>query len=134
LSFKRQSCTYNEVEQQEKLKYWKDILTLDQWDIVAKIVRVQDMDLEQSQGNINYRICGLEAIVKQMNPIDWSNTDFSYDMEVSLVHELLHLLFARFKHEGEDGELEEQVINIIARALVGLKREGLVKENEKESN
>jgi len=129
MSFKRQLCTYGESEQQEKLKYWKDVLTLDQWDIVAKIVRVQDMDLEQSQGNINYRICGLEDIVKQMDPIDWGNTDFDYDMEASLVHELLHLLFAKFKHEGEDGELEEQVINIIARALVGLKREGLSTSN-----
>jgi hypothetical protein len=123
MSFKRQLCIYDEVEQQEKLKYWKDILTLDQWDIVAKIVRSKDMDLEESQANINFRICGLEAIVKQMDPIDWHNTDFDYDMEASLIHELLHLLFAKFKHEDEDGELEEQVINIIARALIGLKRQ-----------
>jgi len=134
MSFKRQSCTYDEVEQQEKLKYWKDILTLDQWDIVAKIIRVRDMDADESQGTINYRICGLEAIVKQIDPIDWSTADFDYDMEASLIHELLHLLFARFKHEGEDGDLEEQVINIIARALVGLKREGMVNKNGKEIN
>lgn len=123
MSFKRELCIYDEAGQQEKLKYWKDILTLDQWDIVAKIVRANDMDLEESQGTINFRICGLEAILKQMDPIDWHNTDFDYDMEASLIHELLHLLFAGFKHEGEDGDLEEQVINIIARALVGLKRQ-----------
>lgn len=129
MSFKRQLCIYDKVEQQEKLKYWKNILTLDQWDVIAKIVRVKDMDAEDSQGTINFRMCGLEAIIKQMDPIDWDNQDFDYDMEASLIHELLHLLFARFKHEGEDAELEEQVINIIARALVGLKR-----QNDKEGN
>jgi len=126
MSFKRQSCTYDEKEQQERLKYWKDILTLDQWDIVAKIVRVKDMDLEDSQGTVNFRTCGLEAIIKQMDPIDWDNTDFDYDMEASLIHKLLHLLFAGFKHEDGDAETEEQVINIIARALVGLKRQNVV--------
>jgi len=124
MSFKRQLCIYDESEQQKKLKYWKDVLTLDQWDIVAKITRDKNMDLEKSQGTVSYRLCGLEALIKQMDPIDWESTDFSYDMEVSLVHELLHLVLAPMEVEDSHKVHEEQAINIIARALVGLRRDG----------
>lgn len=107
---------------------WQGILRLMDWDVHVKLVRGWEMGTPLAQSDTH--IEGNRATVKL---VEWRDipdderTDAAFtDMEHSLVHELLHVMFAPFegKVPGESLEHEflEQSINKLAYALVGLKR------------
>ena len=109
------------------LKEWQKILRLQDWEIVLKISRHDDMGLDEVCGSSNWVLARGEAILKLLDPIDYSSDIvFPQDQEVTLVHELLHLHYAPFSENFERGSLEhialEKSIEVTAKALVALKR------------
>lgn len=109
--------------QLEKLRdYWQQVLRLQDWDIIIKIKRGYEMG--NDCGNVNYQGYSKKAIINLLDPDDYSNEDFAYDIEETLVHELLHLRFSGAVNNASDGSAssnaEEIAIDQTAEAFVEL--------------
>lgn len=118
--------TFNNEELQVMLKLWVERMKLQEWDIRASIIRGKDFILGDSCGEVNFLLSKAQATIHLLDPIDYpSDTAFEQDMEVTLVHELLHLKFAAF--QPEEGTLKhdlfERAIQTTAEFLVGMRRE-----------
>lgn len=122
---------YETAEQlEEACWWWQHELRIGDWDIKPELVRGYDLGDKLASANIH--LDGNRATVKLVewrDIPDGERTDAAFtDMEHSLVHELLHVMFAPFegKVPGESLEHEflEQSINKLAYALVKLKRRG----------
>lgn len=114
------------IEDEKTLKeltdYWVKVLRLENWEIVTKIKRKEDMNLSECQGEVRYVFVHRQALITLMDPIDWDNKDFEQDMESTLIHELLHLSFANIT--GEEGELDKfqhQLLCDMEDALMDIK-------------
>ena len=102
---------------------WKQILGLQNWEIV--LLLVGHLSINGLQGNCTYTITSRQAIIKLLNPEHYDNDDFPYDMEETLVHEMLHCYFSMLDIHLENSladHIHEQNIDLLANALVGLKR------------
>ena len=116
---------YEEVE--EKLRAWQKILRLQDWFVEVEIVRKHEMEWHTSKGEVWTRTNANRALIKLLDPVDDTcpKTD-PYDMEETLVHELLHLHMDRFEPPKEDtirsNELE-RTIDTLANVLVNLYRD-----------
>ncbi len=101
---------------------WQLRLGLLDWDITVKVVSYNDI---QGWGCINWNLTEKAADMKLMHPDDASPDAIRpYDIEATLVHELLHLHFAPFAADAETLEetFQEQAINALSRTLVKLQR------------
>lgn len=115
------------------LAKWQGILGLSDWKLIAKIVRAGEWS-GNCQGDILIVGSRLEAGIRLLDPLDWkSECWFPQDHEMTLVHELCHLIFHPYVREVDDAneELakrlytqEEQAIRRLERALVMLDRRG----------
>ena len=108
------------------LRKWKKILKLNNWEILAEIVREDCMDNRGDAGEVNYYMETGYAEIKLLDQVDWASKQ-PHDMEKDLVHELLHLHFAPFR--PEDGEslqfiMWERAVETLARILVKERRRG----------
>ena len=109
------------------LEEWKSILHLEQWDIELKRSRQRDFLEGDNQGEITFNKVECQAIIHILDPFDWVDTPFKQDMEKTLVHELLHIIYADFEPEDPNSlqyTLWHRSIDSMARALVSLKRRG----------
>jgi hypothetical protein len=111
------------------MKEWQEILRLQDWDIILRIARRDDMGLDEVNGTCTWTLPRNEAIIKILDPIDYPNDCiFPQDQEVTLVHELLHLHYAPFSDQFTRDSLEyiglERCIDVTAKTLVSLKRKG----------
>ena len=103
------------------LAEWQKILRLQDWEVKIRFVRGHEID--DYQARIIHHDNHKQATVKLRDPIDWTSKDFPEDSELDLVHELIHLHTATFERKESEGSMgAEQAIELIARALVGLKR------------
>ena len=114
-------------ELQEVCAEWKRRLRLDAWDIVINLYRQREFfSEEECVGENTYDLRKCESVIRIIDPLDYpTNTRFPLDMEVVVVHELLHLLFATFEPEEKtlSHDMWEQTIERLAKALVCTKRE-----------
>ena len=114
-------------ELQEVCAEWKCRLRLDAWDIVINLYRQREFySEEECVGENTYELRKCESVIRIIDPLDYpTNANFPLDMEVVVVHELLHLLFATFEPEEKtlSHDMWEQTIERLAKALVYTKRE-----------
>jgi hypothetical protein len=116
------------LEQAEALCLeWQRTLRLQDWQIKVKIARGNGLDLPEGiQGRCEWVIKRRSAFIRLLDPVDWDKTClWPQDMEVTLVHELLHLHMApfdEFKVGTPKDVAVEQAIVAISNALVTLKR------------
>lgn len=118
---------FNPDRLEELLEEWKSILHLGQWDIELRRSRQVDFLEGDNQGEITFNRVECQAIVRILDPIDWVDTPFKQDMEKTLVHELLHVIYADFEPEDSNSlqyTLWHRSIDSMARVLVSLKRKG----------
>lgn len=115
-------------EQLEKLcEEWKKILSLQAWEIHVKIVRVSEFANKNGVAHVHMEREHNEALIRILDPLDYpSNTPVPQDMEHSLVHELIHILWDvtidSFDPAHEAHVQWERSINLTVRALLKLKR------------
>lgn len=102
--------------------HWQRTLRLQDWDIVVKLRPFREMI--NCVGETTYNRSKKQAIVTLLDPDDNDgNDDFPYDMEQTLVHELLHLHFEDGGNTPEECPVDfEQGINAVSAALVALNR------------
>lgn len=118
--------TLTQVEAEERLHFWQQLLRLGDWKIRVELVRARAIDDELGRVHSNMM---RDALILLMEPDDippYSSAHLANsDMEVNLVHELLHL---RWKDVGwndkttPEGRAEEAAVEAIAQALVALER------------
>lgn len=103
------------------LKMWQKRLGLEDWKIEVKIVRL--WELEQSTlAHIDWSTPKHTALIKVLNPADYElpADKIPGDMELSIVHELVHLHLSVLPLNKSSRAAEEQVVATIAEALVSL--------------
>ena len=108
---------------QQSCREWQQILGLMDWDVLVKIVSYEEID--EVSGRVDFAINNKTADISLIKPEGYPFDALRpYNMEETLVHELLHLHFALFNVEsGLKAIAQEQAINAIAKALVSLKRQ-----------
>lgn len=106
---------------QQECQDWQRTLKLSDWDVNAKLVPHREMP--DAVGHIRWDLDEKSADIRLITPEDYQSDALRpYNIEETLVHELLHLHLATFDMSDEPKRLAlEQAINAIARALVKLK-------------
>jgi hypothetical protein len=104
---------------------WQKILHIQDWQVKPRLARYYDMP-DGKGGHISFSRPHRTASIKILDPADYDPTwtNFPEDIERSLVHELIHLVFAVFdQHFGDDLiRLEEIAINSLERSLIEMDR------------
>lgn len=104
---------------------WQQRLGLAHWKVAVRYARMADMN-EHRDGEIEFVRPRLEALIQILYPLDFPPGPHVQDVEATLVHELLHLLWAPVQPQYEESEeyiAFEQAINLTARSLVTLRRQ-----------
>ena len=104
---------------------WQERLGLSNWEIGIQICSSETLELPEVQGTNIVSLETERALITILAPEDYPPTPFEQDMEVSLVHELLHIPL-KYIARPERGTLEhihlEAFIERTARLLVLLSR------------
>ena len=105
---------------QECCRQWQQLLKLQDWDVS---VTIESLDNEDIEGDVTWVLEKKFADIRLTS--EHPDAMRPYDMEQTLVHDLLHLHFAPFdaKSKTVKAIAQEQTINAIASALVNLKRQ-----------
>jgi hypothetical protein len=106
------------------LHVWQKRLRLEDWKIDVKIVRVWELE-QGTLGHIDWSIPHKTATIKVLNPADYElpKDKIPADIELSVVHELVHLHLSVLPLNKSSRTAEEQVVSMIADALVNLEHE-----------
>lgn len=105
------------------LKVWQKRLHLEDWKVDVRVVRSTELRPE-TLGNLKWNSVSKTATIKVLNPVDYemSAADVPEDMEYTVVHELVHLQLSSLPRDLNRKDVEEQVVNRIADALMQLER------------
>jgi hypothetical protein len=114
---------------QDWLKLWQKRLRLEDWKIGVKIVRIWELE-HGTLGHIDWSSTHKTAVIKVLNPADYElpADQIPADMELSIVHELVHLHLSVLPLNKSSRGAEEQVVSMIADALVNLEHHEPPKE------
>ena len=104
-------------------RMWQKRLHLEDWKVEVKIVRIWDLE-QGTLGHIDWSVPHKTAVIKVLNPADYElpRDRVPADMELSIVHELVHLHLSALPLNKSSRNAEEQVVTMIANALVDLER------------
>ena len=105
------------------LHLWQKRLRLEDWKIDVKIVRIWDLE-QGTLGHIDWSVPRKTATIKVLNSADYElpKEKIADDIELSVVHELVHLQLSALPLNKGSRAQEEQVVSMIADALVNLER------------
>jgi hypothetical protein len=114
-----------ELQARALLREWQDESKLRDWTILLEIrssIELKDI------GDVNVTEEKRCAYIRMMDHRDHACQEEMepYDMETTLVHEMLHVAFAPFSNCEKGSHqhmIQEQSIDAIAKLLVGMKRE-----------
>jgi hypothetical protein len=100
---------------------WQRRLGLSEWKIQTKIVRISGLP-RGTIANIHWSLPKRTATIKVLDPVDSSlpQNEIVRDAELSIIHELVHLSFAKLPLDGNDTGLEEEAVKRISTALLAL--------------
>ena len=100
---------------------YQKLLKLQDWEIIVRLV--DQRDIPGREGDVRYNSVARVAYIKIPTPDTW-NSGFVMqyqDMQTTLIHELIHLMFVHVTPEFEKGsaqhELWERGIDCIAKAF-----------------
>jgi hypothetical protein len=110
------------------LAFWKEVLGLQPWAIQIMFDRAENLGGTLA-AHIDYAPAKESGVLRLRDPRDWYGFAWKQDVEVSIVHELLHLIFWPFDHHERTALAEvheEQIVERLARSLVSLRRRGSI--------
>jgi hypothetical protein len=107
----------------QKLWLWQQRLRLQDWTISVKLARASDLR-PKTLGNINWDRRERSAVISVMDPDDYKYAGHAMldDMEMTIVHELVHLHLSGLPRNDDTKKVEEQAVNLLAEALIKLDR------------
>lgn len=119
-----------EDELRQKCAEWQKIMGLQDWYVKAFVMRNRDMSASDKQGECEWNMPNKTAVIRLLDPIDRDQDIFiPYDMEITLVHELMHLHmcpFDNFSDSTLECKMLEQAVEATAHALVWLSRKAVL--------
>jgi hypothetical protein len=104
-------------------RWWRDALGLQSWTLDVSYSRFYAMD--NAYGRTTIKTCLKFAAIQLKPSLDAEDFDANFDIEQTLVHELLHI---KLWHHGFndtetiEGRLDEQVIDTLSWSFVNLRR------------
>lgn len=113
-----------EAQANEQLRFWQSVLRLQDWIIELQFWPHEALGTEVSR--VLYSRNQKTAIIALRYPEDLGPVEKDWlpgeagDYDMSIVHELLHVLFTDM--ESKQNIAEEQSCNILSRAIVNLYR------------
>jgi hypothetical protein len=112
-----------EAQVVEWVQTWQSRLHLDDWKIETRIVRTSELKPD-TLGNLKWNSSARTATIKVLNPADYDipASEVPEDIEYTVVHELVHLQLSVLPRDLNRKDIEEQVVNKIADALMALER------------
>ena len=116
-----QPVTVDEFQVDKWMQNWKKRLSLQDWVISTVIVRSSDLK-PNTLGNLKWNSETKTAIIRVLSPADYdiAPSEIPADIEYTVVHELVHLQLAALPRDTSTKNVEEQVVNRIAEALMAL--------------
>ncbi|GIO36211.1 hypothetical protein J41TS12_10720 [Paenibacillus antibioticophila] len=125
-----QEVILTEEELRIRCTEWQKILRLQDWIVVLEIKRGRDMPINNVCGSCSWELTQKMAAISILDPIDYPPDSIApNDMELTLVHELLHLHFCSIEPDGAS-VAGEQAIESISWGLIALARRGGETKNE----
>ncbi|MGA2712130.1 MAG: hypothetical protein ABSG41_03410 [Bryobacteraceae bacterium] len=106
-----------------RLVVWQPRLKLEGWRISVVMTRQSDLP-PKTMGGIRWDKSKKSAVIWVLDPSDYRLPfrEMLDDMELTVVHELVHLDLAALPHGQASRSSEEQAVNGIAQAMLGLDR------------
>lgn len=117
----------NQEELEACLSKWQKILRLQDWNVHVEVKRERDMEMEGRCAELSCQEPTRHAWIVIRDPTDYPDTAAEpQDMEMSIVHELLHIYTRPFDLPGQGPKhiAEEWLIEAVCHALVRLSRQG----------
>jgi hypothetical protein len=107
----------------DKLAVWRQRLKLDDWRISVAMARQSDL-APKTLGGIKWDKPKKSAVIWVLDPSDYRLPfrEMLDDMELTIVHELVHLELASLPRSQASRSNEEHAVNGIAEAMLGLDR------------
>ena len=107
----------------DALHVWQERMNLKDWDIHVELVRADKLE-PKTLGNIHWDTDVKKATIDVLSPLDYQlpYNAMLADMEVTVVHELVHLELASLPRSDASRRVEEHAVNEIANALLRLAR------------
>jgi hypothetical protein len=111
----------SDVEVQAWLKNWQSRLHLEDWAVSVRVVRSTELKPD-TLGNLKWDSAAHTATIKVLSPLDYdlSPSETTEDIEYTIVHELVHLQLSVLPRDLKKKDVEEEVVNKISDALMGL--------------
>jgi hypothetical protein len=108
----------------ERLAIWRQRLKLEDWKISATMTPLSDL-APKTLGGIRWDKPKKSAVIYVLNPSDYRLPfrEMLDDMELTIVHELVHLELATAQHHEASRSVEEHAVNGIAEAMLALDRD-----------
>jgi hypothetical protein len=107
----------------ERVAVWRQRLKLENWKISAVMTPLSDL-APRTLGGIRWDKPKKSAVIFVLNAADYRLPfrEMLDDMELTIVHELVHLELATAQHHEASRSVEEHAVNGIAEALLALDR------------
>ena len=107
----------------ERLQTWQSRMNLQDWKIRVELVRANKLE-PKTLGNIHWDTDVKSATIAVLAPEDYklAHDAMLDDMEVTIVHELVHLELASLPRSDASRRVEERAVNEIAAALLRLSK------------
>lgn len=107
----------------DRLAVWRQRLKLDDWRITAVMTRRSDL-APKTLGGISWDKPKKSAVIWVLDPSDYRLPfrEMLDDMEVTIVHELVHLELASVPRSHASRGSEERAVSGITEAMLGLDR------------
>jgi hypothetical protein len=106
-----------------ELAIWQERMNMDDWKIHVELTRASDLE-PNTLGNSNWDLDTKEATVHVMSPYDYKLPFQAMldDMEVTVVHELVHIQLAALPRTQASRGNEEHAVVELTSALMNLAR------------
>ena len=107
----------------QELQLWQDRLDLKDWDVKVELVRPNALE-PKTLGNVHWDSDVKKATISVLSAYDYTLPMQAMldDMEVTIVHELVHLHLSSLPRSEATSRNEEHVVVELTRALLKLEK------------
>jgi hypothetical protein len=105
----------------DRLHVWQQRMNLQDWDIRVQLVRAKKLE-PKTLGNVHWDTDVKQATIDVLSPLDYQlpYNAMLADMEVTVVHELVHIELASLPRSEASRGTEEHAVQEITAALLRL--------------